>query len=191
MSGRSSGLILVRGRQPSQVMSVLERHFSTWDFARHSGSRERLIARYPRERREFVSLSSESWTGVYVEHLTDLFDLSYALSKRWPNTAVIASRAYLHGHWECKAYYDRDVLFNIGDAPDHELPWVGRPMDSESVPRVMQLLGGDEWHAFLERSLDSTATPQCLGDVVAINPTMAFEDALVLPSGTSFAWFRA
>ena len=190
-TGLSSGLIVVRGRDTGDLVSALERHFSYWGFRRHVADRASLKAQRPSELREFVSIGGAGWNGVYVEHLPDLFEIGYALSKLWSSTPIIVSRAYTYGIWECKAYLDRDLLFKVGDDPDHELPWVGRPLDQESMPRVSQKLGNEQWRGFLEAVLAERATTQHLCEVLAIDPSVSFEDAYRAAPEHYYVWFRS
>ena len=186
----SSGVLLTFGQGSAGVIAALERHFRLWDFQRHRGARDQLLRQKPLERREFVALDAGAWAGVYVEHLPEIYELAYMLTKLWPDTPIVASRSYTYGIWECKAYRDRDLLFKIGDDPDHELPWVGRPLDAERVAQVAALLGGEEWRGFLSAVVQRRAMPSDLLAVAGVDPQVTFSAALEASPDKYLAWYR-
>ena len=187
---RSVGVLVVRDRTVSELIGALDGYFRQWDFRRHQGVRAQLLAQRPAESREYVSHDHGTWVGIHAEHLPDLFEVGYAISKKWSHTPIIVSRAYAHGYWDCKAYLDRDILMKVGDDPDHELPWVGRPLDEESLPGVVQKLGGAYWRAFLEAVLRGRVRPRDLQDIIGVEVTVPFDDVYQQAPERYLAWFR-
>ena len=187
----STGLILVRGSSSAAVLQALGDYYRTWDFRGHRGSSAMLQSLAPRERREFVAVTSGEWAGVYVEHLPEIFELGYVCTKRWSSVPVIASRLYAYDLWECKAYLDRELLFKVGEDPDHELPWVGRPLDKERLLEVASQLGAQEWGGFLSSVLARRAAPEQLSDIIGLDVRRTFRDALARDTPAYSAWYRA
>ncbi|MEC8025398.1 MAG: hypothetical protein VX223_15830 [Myxococcota bacterium] len=187
---RSAGLIMVRDRSFAQLAAAIDSHFRFWGFVRHSGDQNQLAAMHPAERREFIGVEAGVWVGVRVEHLTDLFELGYSLSKHWPDHLVFASRLYSYGLWEFKAYLDRDLQFKVGDDPDHELPWVGRPLDAERKIHVQKHLPGPIWSDFLDKVIDDSVVPNDLLRSLKVDPSLAFSAAYKTASERYIAWYR-
>ena len=133
----------------------MDRWFRRWDYRRkddippgHPGDRAQEI-------REFYIAARGEWTLLAVEDPAEVLNIAYsAVHRAFEEVPLIVSRAYKHGDWNLKAYHKRDLLFKVGDDPDNELAWVGRPLTVEGIPEVLRLLGGN---AAFETFLDDVA----------------------------------
>ena len=55
---------------------------------------------------------------------------------------MVASRAYKYGDWALKIYHERDCILKVGDDADHELAWIGRPLEADGIAGMVALITG-------------------------------------------------
>ena len=194
MSGmfeRSRAFLFVKD-SAATVLTRLGRHLARWGFA----PLDRLPAGYRPGSQEVRQLwwrgPSEAcaWTCLAIADIENTFSTAYALARSAPEVPVLASRAYVGGTWQLKAYHMEDCVVKVGDDPDHELAWIGLPLDRESVPRVAAILGGGSaTSAFLEGVVDGRPAPEELVAALALPPLdIGFDE---LSAGPGAGWRRA
>lgn len=197
MFTRSRAHIFVRTPDSDVVVSALDRHLRRWDYGRVDSIPAGYAGRRGREVREIYHRSGSPWSTLAVEDLSELLATAYALCKALPGTCVLASRAYKYGEWQLKVYEDRDCILKVGDDPDHELAWVGRPLDEERLPEVAGKLGGGAAiEAFLRDVIAGRPRPEGLSASLGLPPlSVGFPelaaDASVREGWTYAAWVHA
>lgn len=166
MTQRSRAMVFARTSDARAVVAALGAWLRKWDFvarddlpAGHggvSGEEVRELFWHPADARS-------PWTALAVEDLQNAFFAGYALARALPKVPVLATRDYGYGEWQVKAYLERDCILKVGDDPDHELAWVGAPLDAERIPIVTSQLGGTGvFEHFLRDALDGGADPRDL-----------------------------
>jgi len=103
---------------------------------------------------------------------------------------VLVSRAYKMGDWQLKAYHKKDLLFKVGDDPDDELAWIGRPLEEEGVDKTVALFGGGAtFEAFLRDVIARRPDPRDLVDGLSLPRLNAgFKE---LAAGPAVGWTYA
>ena len=143
MFDASRAHVFVRTADSASVLRALDRELRRWKFRQRQTP---LPAGYPsqgpREIYEIFFRVSGDCTALALEDLGDCFRNAYAIHCAAPKIPVIASAAFQYGIWDLKGYLDKDLLFKFGDGPDHELAWVGRPLDAEGLDAAERALGG-------------------------------------------------
>lgn len=184
MFDRSRAHVFVRTADSRAVVTALDRWFRRWDYRRRA---EPVPSGYPADRhqevREWFVRVVGPWTVLAPEDVAEVLAIAYAVHKADPDTPVIASRAYKGGDWDLKAYHERDLVFKVGDDRDDELKWVGRPLDDERVPEVLELFGGGPaFEDFLKSVVRGRPDPRDLVDGLGLSSlSVGFEELAADP----------
>ncbi len=189
MFTRSRAHIFVRTADERAVISALDRWFRTWKYRRRDSIPAGCPGGRHEEVREWYVCSRGGWTILAPEDISEALKIAYAIHKADPKAPAVVSRAYKHGDWQLKAYHDRDLVFKIGDDPDHELAWVGRPLEAEGVGAAVTLFGGNAaFETFLQDLLAGRPDPRDLVDGLDLPPlSVGFHELASAPDGWTYA----
>ena len=192
----SRGQIAVRTADSGLVLDAIDADLRRFRFRRRGPSAELspadVVGARGAEVREAMLTVHGAWTRLAVEDLESLYATAWGIHKA-TGVPVIAARVFQYGTWQFKAYADNDLVLKVGEGPDTELAWVGRPLDSERLATVVQSLGGgDALLRFCRGVIRGEPEPSDLAAALGgPSPELDFRSLIGAPGWQYVAWAQA